>query len=66
MDGYMLDSSSNIIFEQNNFMGINLFARGNAGGATYGGPAASYIFYSKNTVKFVFGGDQEMMFVVGF
>ena len=65
MDGYMLDSSSNIVFEENHFMGINLFSRGNAGGATYGGPASSYIWYSKNTVKFVFGGDQEIMTLDG-
>eukprot|EP00039_Didymoeca_costata_P014568 m.236657 g.236657 ORF g.236657 m.236657 type:complete len:728 (+) comp16052_c0_seq16:66-2249(+) len=62
---YMIDSSSYIIFEQNNMMGINLFSRGNAGGATYGGSHASFIAFLNNSLQFVFGGDQELMTLDG-
>ena len=59
MDCYQIDASSNVIFEENHCVGINLFSRGSAAGSTYGGPAANGVFFARNTEKFVFGGDQE-------
>ena len=100
MDCYQIDASSNVIFEDNYCLGINLFSRGSgtlarlneiqwnwtfwhivdnafshtvnvavcslrcspryaAAGSTYGGPAATGVFFARNTEKFVFGGDQE-------
>lgn len=94
MDCYQIDASSNVIFEDNHCLGINLFSRGSgtklvhhnkvyrsyyllsytlfalisslsfaiwcaAAGSTYGGPAATGVFFARNSEKFVFGGDQE-------
>ena len=64
-DCYQVDSSSHIIFEQNSCTGINLFSHGNAMGATYGGPASSFIFFAGNRIQFVFGMDQEEMTLDG-
>ena len=64
-DCYQVDSSSHIIFEQNTCTGVNLFSHGSAMGATYGGPSASFIFFAGNTIKFVFGMDQEEMTLDG-
>eukprot|EP00040_Diaphanoeca_grandis_P005094 m.31359 g.31359 ORF g.31359 m.31359 type:complete len:780 (+) comp16447_c0_seq1:96-2435(+) len=64
-DCYQIDSSSHVIFEDNSCTGINLFSRGSAAGSTYGGPAASFIYFGRNLIKFVFGGDQEMMTLDG-
>ena len=52
-DCCQLDSSSHVIFEDNVCLGINLFSRGSAYGATYGGTAASFNYFE---IKFVFGG----------
>lgn len=46
-------------------VGINLFSRGNAGGATYGGPASSFVYFAFNTIQFVFGADQEILTLDG-
>ena len=59
MDCYQIDASSNVIFEDNHCVGISLYSRGSAAGSTYGGPAATGIFFARNSEKFVFGGDQE-------
>jgi hypothetical protein len=59
MDCYQIDASSNVIFEENHCIGINLFSRGSAAGSTYGGPAATGVFFARNSERYVFGGDQE-------
>lgn len=41
-DCYQIDSSSHVIFENNECVGINLFSRGSAAGSTYGGPAYAH------------------------
>lgn len=64
-DCYQIDSSNNVIFEQNVCLGINLFSRGSAAGSTYGGPAASFIYFAQNHIKFVLGGDQEELTLDG-
>jgi hypothetical protein len=64
-DCYQIDSSSHVIFESNECVGINLFSRGSAAGSTYGGPAASFIFFASNRIRFVFGGDQEELTLDG-
>jgi hypothetical protein len=64
-DCYQIDSSSRVIFEHNACVGINLFSRGSAAGATYGGPASSFIWFASNSIRFVFGGDQEEMTLDG-
>lgn len=64
-DCYQIDSSSHVIFEDNECVGINLFSRGSAAGSTYGGPASSFIFFGRNRIRFVFGGDQEELTLDG-
>jgi hypothetical protein len=64
-DCYQIDSSSHVVFEQNACIGINLFSRGSAAGSTYGGPASSFIFFAANTIRNVFGGDQEELTLDG-
>jgi hypothetical protein len=64
-DCYQIDASSYVIFEQNHCIGINLFSRGSAAGSTYGGPAASFIYFAGNDIRFVFGGDQEELTLDG-
>ena len=64
-DCYQVDSSSHVIFEQNSCTGNSLFSHGNAMGATYGGPASSFIFFAGNRIQFVFGMDQEEMTLDG-
>lgn len=64
-DCYQIDSSSHVIFEANECVGINLFSRGSAAGSTYGGPASSFIFFARNSIRFVFGGDQEELTLDG-
>jgi len=64
-DCYQIDSSSNVIFERNECVGTNLFSRGSAAGSTYGGPAATDIFFASNSIRFLFGGDGEELTLDG-
>jgi hypothetical protein len=62
---YSIDSSSQVVFEDNECVGINLLSRGSAGGATYDGPAAIDIVFQRNSIRFLFGGDGEELTLDG-
>ena len=62
---YQIDSSSHVVFEDNECVGTNLFSRGSPAGSTYAGPAATDIVFQRNSIRFLFGGDGEELTLDG-
>ena len=62
--GYSTEGTERLIFEDNLITGNHLIA-GAGGFSTFWSPYCRHIFYARNRVQWVFGGDREMMTLDG-
>jgi hypothetical protein len=58
--GYRIESSRELVFENNTIEGFDLTAIGNDI-ATFWSNACTHIYFAKNTLRRMFGADREMM-----